>query len=299
VPGWLLGRRIAAELPPGVLNVVNGDGAVGERLVADARVHVVAHVGSTATGRRIAAAVGARGGRALIENGGKDPLLVDSGVDPAWAAEQITVGAFTNTGQLCTSVERVYVHQDVADAVLAELVRRAEKLVVGPPNDTSTQLGPMVDEEQLHVVEKHVEQALAAGAELLCGGSRLDLPGTYYPPTVLVGCTDDMAVMAEETFGPVAAVAVVPDFADGLRRAAGGAYGLAATVLTPRLDHALVAAEALEVGTVKVNAVFGGAPGGSADPRRASGSGRGFGPDLLGELTALKAVHVQSAPPPA
>jgi len=299
VPGWLLGRLIAAELPPGVLNVVNGDGAVGERLVADSRVHVVAHVGSTATGRRIAAAVGSRGGRALVENGGKDPLLVDSGVDPKWAAEQIAVGAFTNSGQLCTSVERVYLHKDLADAVLAELVARAEKLVVGSPNDAATQLGPMVDEEQLHVVEKHVEQALASGAELLCGGKRLDLPGSYYPATVLVGCTDDMSVMAEETFGPVAAVAVVPDFAEGLRRAAGGAYGLAATVLTPRLDHALTAAEELEVGTVKVNAVFGGAPGGSADPRRASGSGRGFGPDLLGELTALKAVHVQSAPPPA
>ena len=297
VPGWLMAERIAACLPDGVLNVVNGDGSTGAAIVADHRVQVVAHVGSTATGRRIAAAVGARGGRALLENGGKDPILVDSAVDPAWAAEQIAIGAFTNTGQLCTSVERIYLHESVADAVLEALVDRAVSMRVGPPTDPSTELGPMVDERQLHLVEEHVDKAIVAGARCLAGGRRLDRPGCYYPPTVLDGCAGDMAVMAEETFGPVAAVARVPDFAEALHRAASGAYGLAATVLTPRLDHALTAAEQLEVGTVKVNAVFGGAPGGSADPRRDSGSGRGFGPALLDELTALKAVHLQSAPP--
>jgi succinate-semialdehyde dehydrogenase/glutarate-semialdehyde dehydrogenase len=110
-------------------------------------------------------------------------------------------------------------------------------------------LAPLVDEAQLAVVERHVA----------------------------------VAVMREETFGPVAAVAVVEDWSAALRRAASGEYGLAATVLTPDTAHALEAAEELEVGTVKVNTVFGGAPGGSADPRRASGSGRGYGPDLLGE----------------
>ena len=297
VPGWLLAQRIATCLPPGVLNVVNGDGSTGARIVADPRVHLVAHVGSTATGRRIGAVVGARGGRALLENGGKDPILVDCDVDPSWAAEQIAVGAFTNTGQLCTSVERVYLHEAVADAVLEALVTRATAIRVGVPTDPSTELGPMVDERQLAVVEEHVDKAVAAGARCLAGGQRFDQPGWYYPPTVLDGCTDDMAVMAEETFGPVAAVARVSDFPEGVRRAASGAYGLAATVLTPRLDHALTAAEELDVGTVKVNAVFGGAPGGSADPRRDSGSGRGFGPALLDELTVLKAVHLQNAPP--
>ena len=102
--------------------------------------------------------------------------------------------------------------------------------------------------------------------------------------------------MAEETFGPVVAVARVADFAEAVRRGASGAYGLAATVFTPRLDHALLAADQLEVGTVKVNAVFGGAPGGSADPRRDSGSGRGFGPALLDEMTVLKAVHLEAPP---
>jgi len=138
---------------------------------------------------------------------------------------------------------------------------------------------------------------VAAGARVLAGGARPDGPGSFYPATVLDGCTAEMAVMTEETFGPVAAVTRVASFAEGLALADAGAYGLAATVLTPSTAHALEAAETLEVGTVKVNAVFGGAPGGSADPRRASGQGRGFGPDLLGELTSLKAVHLEAAPP--
>jgi succinate-semialdehyde dehydrogenase/glutarate-semialdehyde dehydrogenase len=300
-PGAELARLVAGCLPPGVLEVVHGGGEVGEQVVADGRVDVVAHVGSTATGRRIAAVVGARGGKVLLENGGKDPLVVDAGVDPGWAAEQIAVGAVTNAGQLCTAVERVYVHADVAEPVVAALVQQARARRPGDPRDPRTTLGPLVDEQQLAVVERQVVQALDVGARCLAGGSRLaelaDVgTGCWYPATVLVDCTDDMAVMTEETFGPVAPVAVVPSFAEGLRRAAASSYGLAATVLTPSMQHALQAVEELDVGTVKVNAVFGGAPGGSADPRRGSGNGRGYGPDLLGELTALKAEHLEPAP---
>ena len=123
-----------------------------------------------------------------------------------------------------------------------------------------------------------------------------DGPGSYYPATVLLDCTADMSVMAEETFGPVAPVQVVDSFEDGLRLAAGGRYGLAATVLTGRIAHAQQAIAALPVGTVKINEVFGGAPGGSAQPRGDSGSGFGYGPELLDEFTRVKVVHL--APPP-
>ncbi|HST84022.1 MAG TPA: aldehyde dehydrogenase family protein [Kineosporiaceae bacterium] len=294
-PGFELASRIAGCLPDGVLNILTGDGEVGAALAQDARVDVVAHIGSSETGRRIAAAVGARGGRVLLENGGKDPILVDAGVDPRWAAEQIAIGAFTNTGQLCTSVERIYLHAEVAEEVLAELVTVAERLVVGDPGDPATELGPLVDERQLTVVCDQVDAAIRAGARCLTGGRQLERPGYYYPPTVLTGCTEQMAVLTQETFGPVAAVQVVHDFDEGLRRAEAGDYGLAATVLTLDLEHALRAADELDVGTVKINAVFGGAPGGSADPRRASGSGPGFGPALIGEFTCLKAVHLEAA----
>lgn len=292
-PGVRLAELVARELPPGVLEVVSGDAATGETLVAHDDVALVAHVGSSAAGRRIAASVGERGARALLENGGKDPVVVDAGVDPARAAEQIATGAFTNAGQLCTSVERVYVVEDVADAVVAELARRAEELVVGDPADSTTTMGPLVDEDQLAVVAAHVTGAVEAGAHVVTGGHRLDRPGCFFAPTVLDRCLDDLPLLREETFGPVAPVVRVADFDEGLRRASASAYGLAATVLTPRLDHALRAADALDVGTVKVNAVFGGAPGGSADPRRASGGGAGFGPDLLDEMTVRKAVHLE------
>lgn len=298
VPGWEMARLVAAALPPGVLNVVNGDGQTGVALVADPRVALVAQVGSTATGRRIAAAVGSRGGRVLLENGGKDPLIVDEGVSPEWAADQIAAGAFTNTGQLCTSVERVYVHDSVADAVVAALVARAQAMVVADPSHPDTDLGPMVDAEQIAVVERHVRDAAAAGARVLTGGERLDRPGAWYPPTVVEGCREDMDLFGEETFGPVAAVARVASFDEALTRANSGRYGLAATVLTPDLGHALRAVEELEVGTVKVNAVWGGAPGGSADPRRDSGSGVGYGPDLLSAMTVLKAIHLEPLPRP-
>jgi succinate-semialdehyde dehydrogenase/glutarate-semialdehyde dehydrogenase len=294
VPGFELARRIAAALPDGVLNVLSGDGEVGAALSADPRISVVAHIGSTATGRRIAAVVGARGGRVLLENGGKDPIIVDAGVEPRWAAEQIAVGAFTNTGQLCTSVERIYLHQDVAEAVIGELVAIAGRQVIGDPRDPATELGPLVDERQLGIVDDHVSSAVAAGATALTGGHRIERPGCWYPPTVLTGCTPQMQVMRDETFGPVAAITVVATFEEALEGAGSGDYGLAATVLTPDLAHALRAADELEVGTVKINAVFGGAPGGSADPRRGSGSGPGFGPALIGEFTALKAVHIEA-----
>jgi succinate-semialdehyde dehydrogenase/glutarate-semialdehyde dehydrogenase len=297
-PGLALGHAVAGCLPDGVLEVVAGGAEVGRWIVDDARVAVVAHVGSSAAGAAIREACGRRGAKAITENGGKDPLVVDAGVDPRWAARQIAVGAFTNAGQLCTSVERVYLHRDVAAEVLAELVRAAEALRGGDPRDETTTLGPLVDEAQLAVVEEHVADAVRRGARVITGGRRLDLPGAWYAPTVLDRCTADMLVMTEETFGPVAPVTVVDSFGEGLELAGLGRYGLAATVLTPDQGHALAAVDALDVGTVKVNAVFGGAPGGSADPRRDSGSGRGYGPDLLGELVALKAVHLEPAPPP-
>src|SRR5690606_31376866 len=167
-------------------------------------------------------------------------------------------------------------------------------LVVGDPADPATTLGPLVDAAQLAVVDTHVRAALDAGARCITGGAALDRPGSFYPPTVLDGCPPDSDAVAEETFGPVAAIVRVPDFDTALALAGESRYGLAATVLTPDLGRALRAAEEREVGRVKVNGVFGGAPGGSADPRRDSGTGAGYGPDLLAEMTVLKTVHLEA-----
>lgn len=281
------GRRfaelLAAELPDGVLEIVDGDGAVGRRLTEHPAVAVVAHVGGSATGREIAVACARRGAKALLENGGNDALIVDAGVDPRWAAGQAALGSFANAGQICTSVERIYVVESVAEEFVAALVE--ETLEWG------ARIGPVVDEKQRDVVHQHVTDAVGRGARVLAGGEPAPGPGSFYPPTVLVDCTPDMLVLSEETFGPVAPVRVVADFATALREAADDRYGLAATVLTPDMAHAQEAWRVLPVGTVKINAVFGGAPGGAAEPRGASGNGFGYGPELLDEMTTVKVVH--------
>ncbi|MEV3905778.1 aldehyde dehydrogenase family protein [Mycobacterium sp. NPDC050551] len=287
------GRRfaelLAAQLPDGVLEIVDGDATVGARLAAADEVDVVAHVGSSVTGRAIARACAERGAKAVLENGGNDALLVDDGVDPRWAAEQAAQGAFANAGQICVSVERVYVTESVAQPFLDALVEQA--------GVWADRIGPLVDERQREVVHRHVTEAVKEGARVLAGGEQGRGPGTFYPPTVLADCTPDMLVFREETFGPVAPVRVVPDFGTALAEASDDRYGLAATVLTPDMAHAQAAWRTLPVGTVKINAVFGGAPGGAAEPRRASGSGMGYGPELLDEMTAMKVVHW--SPPPA
>jgi acyl-CoA reductase-like NAD-dependent aldehyde dehydrogenase len=289
--GLELARLLADELPAGVLEVVVGDGSTGAAL-ASAGVDVVAHVGSTATGRAIAGAVARTGAKALLENGGNDPLVVDADVDPAWAAQQAALGSFANAGQICTSVERIYVVSSVADAFLGALVARAESMVTGPGADPRTELGPLVDVRMRDTVHAQVRAALDAGATALTGADLPDGPGTFYPATVLTDCTDDMAVMREETFGPVAPVRVVGSFDEALAAACSGDYGLAASVLTGSMAHAQQAWRELPVGTVKVNAVFGGAPGGAAQPRGASGQGFGYGPELLDEMTVTKVLHL-------
>jgi len=292
--GCALTRLLAGELPAGVLSMVTGGAAAGAALAAS-DVDVVAHVGSTATGRSIAAACAATGAKALLENGGSDPLIVDAGVDPVWAAEQAATGAFANAGQLCVAVERIYLHRDVAVPFLDALVARATALRMGPGRRSGTELGPLVDRRLREHVHAQVSAAVEQGALARCGGTVPDGPGAFYPATVLADCTDDMAVVREETFGPVAPVVTVDSYDEALSRAAASPYGLAATVLTRSMGNAQRALRELPVGTVKVNAVFGGAPGGAAHPRRGSGDGLGYGPELLDELTVTKVVHV-SAP---
>jgi succinate-semialdehyde dehydrogenase/glutarate-semialdehyde dehydrogenase len=281
--GWLLASLLG--LPAGVLSTLTGGAEVGA-LLSKAGVDLVAHVGSTAAGRAIAVACAETGAKVLLENGGSDALIVDRDVDPDWAAGQAALGAFANAGQICVAVERIYAHRDIADAFVAALAKEAAQF----------QIGPLVDRRHRAAVDEQVREAVARGATVHCGGVVPEGPGAHYPPTVLSGVTDDMAVMAEETFGPVAPVLVVDGFEDALTRAAGSRYGLAATVLTGSMSHAQRALRELPVGTVKVNAVFGGAPGGAAHPRRASGQGFGYGPELLDEMTVTKVVHLEAPP---
>src|SRR3954467_3401757 len=275
------------DLPAGVLELLLGDERAGRPLAAHPDVDLVIHTGSIATRPELAAICAPDLRKALLELGGKDPLIVDSGVDAAWAAEQAAAGAFANAGQPCRSGERIYVHADVAGPFAAALAEQARR----------TTIGPLIDERQREIVHRHVTGALDAGAELRTGGAPADGPGFFYPPTVLTGCARDLEIMREETFGPVAAIRTVASFEDALREANATEYGLAATVLTPSMSNAQAAWRELRAGTVKVNAVWGGAPGGAAQPQGASGTGFGYGPELLDEVTLTKVVHVEPPPP--
>lgn len=284
----LSGIRLAEvlDLPPGVMNLVLGDERAGRPLVTHPGVDVVLHTGSVETGREIARECARTLKKAVLELGGKDALIVDEGVDTAWAAEQAASGAFANAGQVCTSVERIYVHEAIAEPFAEALAERAR----------TTNVGPLIDERQRELVHRHVTEAVDGGARVLAGGEPEEGPGTFYPPTVLIGVDDDMAIMRDETFGPVAALRVVKSFDEAIRAANGTRYGLAASVLTVDEERAQRAWRELDAGTVKVNAVWGGAPGGAAEPRRQSGSGFGYGPELLDELTQTKVVHIEAAP---
>jgi succinate-semialdehyde dehydrogenase/glutarate-semialdehyde dehydrogenase len=215
------------------------------------------------------------------EAAGSHIAIVDEGVDPVWAAEQVAASAFAGAGQSCASVERVRVHEAVAEPFLDALLECARRLRVGAGMDPETELGPLIDEDQRMWVHRQVQDAVYAGAELRAGGEPLYGPGFFYPPTVVVGAPDDALVMCGETRGPVVAVQVVDSFAAGL--AADERVGLA-SVLTPSQSNAQRAWRELPARTVSVNAVFS-APRGGAEP------------ELLDAVTRTKVVHLSPLGP--
>jgi acyl-CoA reductase-like NAD-dependent aldehyde dehydrogenase len=275
------------DLPDGVLTVLLGDGETGAALAGHPQVALVLHTGSVRTGRAIAAQVGARGARVGLELGGKDPVVIDADVPPEWAAEVVANGAFLNTGQICVSMERIYVHRAIADRFLTALVEQATSM--------NLSLGPLVDATQRDLVHAQVTAALGQGARALVGGEIPAGPGCFYPATVLVDVGDDMQVMTEETFGPVAPVRVVDTFEEGMALARSSDYGLAATLLTGTPAHAELAST-LPAGIVWVNEWQGGAAGMVYEPAGCSGHGKVGASASFDQVT--RAMVVAMAPPP-
>jgi len=279
-------------LPPGVVSIVLGDGPAGAALVEHPLVGLVHFTGSVTTGRKVGASAGARLVPCFLELGGKDALVVDRDVDVRAAAEIAAEGGWVNTGQVCTSVERVYVHREIADAFLSELTRLAADWRVGAGSEPATRMGPLVDADQRDHVHRQVSEARLAGAEVLIGGEPLPGPGFFYPPTVIVGAPDDSSLMTEETFGPVIAVRVVESFEEGVRLANTGAYGLTAAALTNTQDHIEIAS-LLDAGAVTINGGGDGPGDAPFEPARDSGLGRiRFGPGALDSFTRPCAVSI-------
>ena len=299
--GWAI-QALAEEagLPPGVLNVVIGDGVTGAALV-EAPINKLVFTGSVSTGKRIQASAAARLLPTVLELGGKDPAIVCADADLELASSGVVWGAFTNAGQACLSVERVYVAREVAGRFTELCAAKARALKVGAGDDPDTEVGPLIRERQLSIVEQHVAEAVASGAAVLAGGKRASpggLTGFFFEPTVLAGVHHGMRIMREETFGPVLPIMAVRDENEAVRMANDSDFGLSASVWTRDLKRGQRLARSLEAGSVMVNdclSSFGiaEAPHGGC---KLSGLGRTHSRIGLMEMTRPKYIDLDLVP---
>jgi acyl-CoA reductase-like NAD-dependent aldehyde dehydrogenase len=288
----------AVGVPEDILQVVVGDGATGAALIHSG-IDKLVFTGSVTTGKRIAVAAAERLLPVVLELGGKDPMVVLDDADVDVASSAAVWGAFVNAGQTCLSVERCYVHRSLYEAFLKKCVEKTKKLRVGHGLERETDVGPMIHERQLRIVEAHVEDAVARGARVMAGGSRLlELGRNFYEPTVLADVTHEMRIMREETFGPVLPVMAFDSEEEAVRRANDSEYGLAASVWTRNRERGERLARHIQAGTVMVNDVvscFGvsEAPHGGV---KSSGVGRAHGRFGLEEMVRLKYLDVDLTP---
>jgi succinate-semialdehyde dehydrogenase/glutarate-semialdehyde dehydrogenase len=280
-----------AGLPEGVVNVVYGAGEVGERLVTHRGVDCIGFVGSHSTADKIVRAAGLK--RSLIEASGNGPVIVCEDADLERAAQGAVFGGFFCAGQVCCATERVLVHDRVHDAFLDEVLSAAEQWRLGDPFDESTLVGPMNNEPTASKMDRHLEDAVEQGAEVVRGGARAaDRPTSlYYEPTVVTGVGVDTLINREETFGPIVPLIRVRSDEEALGVANDSHLGLQAAVYTSSLKRAFAYLDNLQVGNVVVNdstdyweahEPFGGAPG------TQSGWGRIGGRYTMLDMTDLK-----------
>ncbi|MHC5212619.1 MAG: aldehyde dehydrogenase family protein [Planctomycetota bacterium] len=269
--GAALYEQFAAELPADVIRLVQGDDATGKALVA-ADVDMVGFVGSVTAGRHIMAACASGLKRLVLELGGKDPMIVCKDADLEAAADYAVRESMRNSGQVCCAVERIYVEAPAAPRFTQLVLEKARAITVGRPQD-DVFMGPMASEGQRRNVLEQVEDARAKGAEVLLGGDAPDGDGFYVQPTVVAGVDETMALMREETFGPVATIRTVSDAEEAVRLANASPFGLGASVWSGDAEAGRALAARLESGQVGVNRGLGGA----GDPPWCGVKQSGFG----------------------
>jgi acyl-CoA reductase-like NAD-dependent aldehyde dehydrogenase len=249
-----------AGIPSGVLNVVTGAGEVGAQLVEHPLVNKIAFTGSTATGQRIAERAGRQMKRLTLELGGSAPFVVCRDANLDIATPEAARRAFSHTGQICISVNRIFVQKDLFERFVDRFVELTRKLHVAADGlqEPDADMGPIINAHGVEKVRKHVDEAQAQGARVLVGGdtpsdSRYDPNGFFYSPTVLINVNTQMRVMQEETFGPVAPIAMFDTLDHAIQMANDTPYGLAAYVYTQDVDAAFYAAKRLHFGGVGIN----------------------------------------------
>jgi acyl-CoA reductase-like NAD-dependent aldehyde dehydrogenase len=281
-----------AGVPEDVFIVVTGRGETGAALVGQ-KVQAVFFTGSYATGRRIAAEAGSRLIRLNLELGGKDPVYVADDVDVKTAAASVAEGAFYNAGQSCCAVERVYVHTQVHDRFLDAFIESVRGYVVGDPLDPHTFIGPLARPAQVAVLEAQVGDARAKGGRLLLGGKRIDMPGSWFEPTVVAEANHSMDLMREESFGPLIGIQRVSDDEEAVGLMNDTPYGLTAGVYTPDRDRARRILSRVNSGSVYWNCCDRVSPRLPWTGRGHSGIGSTLGRDGIRAFVQPKAWHLR------
>jgi betaine-aldehyde dehydrogenase len=287
---------IEAGVPPGVFNVVNGNHRVGELLTAHGEIRKVSLTGEVGTGRKVMAAAASTLKHMTLELGGKSPLIVFSDADIDDAVSAALLGNFYTQGEVCSNGTRVFVEEEIHAEFISRLKNRTEKMVIGDPLDPATHVGALISEEHMSKVLGYVESGLAQGAELLTGGRRVTRHGLdagfFVEPAIFDGCTDDMAIVREEIFGPVMTVLSFENEDEAVARANDTEFGLAAGVFTKDLERAHRVVAALQAGTIWINTYnltpiempFGG--------YKQSGIGRENSVAAIDHYTQRKSVYV-------
>jgi len=283
-----------AGTPKDLVQVVTGDGRTGAALV-EAAPDKIMFTGSVATGKKIAASAAKDLTSVVLELGGKDPMIVFKDANLELAADAAVWGAFCNAGQSCSSVERLYVEETVAEKFTSMLVGRVKQLKQGVGSGEDISIGAMSSEKQLQIVEQHVEQFRSEGATIAIGGKQnKSLSGSFYEPTIITNVRNDMRAMQEETFGPTLPIGTFKTEHEAIELANDSEFGLTASVWTRDLNKGKRVAKQIEAGSVTVNEVLythgiGQSPWGGF---KNSGRGRTHGFEGLMELVQPQHIHV-------
>jgi succinate-semialdehyde dehydrogenase / glutarate-semialdehyde dehydrogenase len=283
-----------AGLPGGVLNVVTArsSGAVMEPLIRDPRTRKLSFTGSTEVGRRLIEQAAEQVLRVSMELGGNAPFVVFEDADLDDAVEGAMIAKMRNIGEACTAANRFHVAQPIADEFARRLAGRMEALKIGRGTEDGVEVGPLIDEEQLDKVDELVQDAVAKGARVLCGAKRVDGPGHFYAPTVLVDVPGDARLLKEEIFGPVAPITAFHSEDEAIAAANDTEFGLVAYLYTGDVKRALRVSERIETGMVGLNQGLvsnAGAPFGGI---KHSGIGREGGPEGIAEYLETKYVAI-------
>jgi len=284
-----------AGLPQGVLNVVTGAGATGRLITEHSGIDKVSFTGSTAVGREIVRASSGNLKRLSLELGGKAASIVCEDADLDKIIAKNIANVTNNSGQVCGALSRFYVHESIADEFIARAQEQLGSISVGNGLDEGIQMGPLNSFEHMERVDEMVQSALREGASAVLGGSRMGgdfAAGSFYPPTLLTGVTEQMAVARDEIFGPVMPIMTYTDEDEVIARVNDSEYGLSASVWTENLARGHRLAARISAGAVRVNTVSGLDPAAPWGGMRASGWGREMGAEALEAYTEVKATWI-------